>query len=100
MKVNLYCVEDIKAGRFNPPFVAQTSVDACRAFEKNCLNSESLWNKYPEDFRLVCVGTFDDENPIASEWKHPGFIASAMNYVTKTVSKQDLLNAAAATPAD
>lgn len=94
MKTKLYSVEDVKSGRFNPPFASQTDVDACRAFQRNCENTETLWNKYPEDFRLVHIGFFDDEQPMASQWAFPTVIASAMNYVQKKVSREDLITAA------
>lgn len=79
MKVNLYAVQDVKAHRFNPPFSGQSHVEAMRAFAQPCQNPESLWNKYPEDFSLFHIGTFDDESAQV-ESILPAFLSSALDH--------------------
>lgn len=86
MKYNLYSVEDVKAARFNPPFTADTHVDAIRAFAKPCQNPESLWNQYPTDYRLMFIGTFDN---ITGEVKSQNgtFISSALDHQPKPTAQ-------------
>jgi len=79
MKVNAYAVQDVKAHRYNRPFFMPTHVDAIRYFQQNCMNKESLWNTYPEDFRLMLIGEFDDETAKLTSCAET-FMASAIDY--------------------
>lgn len=55
----MYCVEDVRARRFIPPFLSENNQTAVRTFAAMANNEESLINRNPEDFRLWLVGNFD-----------------------------------------
>lgn len=63
MKLNVYSVFDVKAKVFGSPFYAQCHEIAIR----NCAaavresDQSSMLSKFPEDFTLYFVGTWDDE---------------------------------------
>lgn len=89
MKINLYAVQDVKADRFNSPFPSQTHAEAMRTFGETCLNTKTLWNKYPEDFRLFLVGSFDDTTCQMESIPVPTFLAAATDYVQEKPGLND-----------
>jgi len=59
----LYGVKDLKAGAFTtPPFGALSRGVAIRMFSSACQNQESDLGKYPADFELWELGSFDQGN--------------------------------------
>nr|DAE25655.1 MAG TPA: DNA binding protein [Microviridae sp. ctMIi2] len=84
MTTNAYAVQDIKANRYNNPFFMLSHAEAMRAFQQNCQNPETLWHKYPEDFRLMNIGAFDDETANLTSFKTPIYLCSGLDYVKKT----------------
>lgn len=60
MKMYVYSVLDAKAASYSYPFVAQNNALAIRMFEQTALDQNSMIYKYPEDYTLVVIGTFDD----------------------------------------
>lgn len=65
MKLALFSVQDLKAGVFLSPFPARSAIDAKRqiaaSFENSAMRDTPV-AKNPEDFRLMHVGSFDDES--------------------------------------
>lgn len=61
MKLGIYAVYDRKAGLFARPFTIQNDAMAMRAFLAAKQDTTSEMSKYPEDFGLHYLGTFDDE---------------------------------------
>lgn len=63
MLFNLYSVKDKTSGVFLQPFVARSDVDATRqlaaAFEDPAF-MQTPAGRYPQDFVLYGIGTFDD----------------------------------------
>lgn len=62
MKLGLYAVLDRKLGSFARPFVMNNDGMAVRAFLTAKQDPSSEMSKYPEDFSLYALGTFDDES--------------------------------------
>lgn len=61
MKLGIYAVQDRKAGTFARPFTIQNDAMAVRAFVAAKQDPSSELSKYPEDFALYYLGTFDDD---------------------------------------
>lgn len=64
MKFKLYSLHDVKMAIYLSPFVARNDVEATRQLagsmaDPNMRNSPMCLA--PSDFRLVCVGDFDDD---------------------------------------
>ncbi|WNK13816.1 MAG: nonstructural protein [Microvirus sp.] len=57
--MKLYCVRDVKSLSYNSPFAAENDLTAARLFESEVKSGGGLPSKFPADFELVVVGTFD-----------------------------------------
>lgn len=55
-----YAIKDLKAGMFNTPFFQPTHGAAERAFQELVNDSQSFVSKYPGDYDLYYLGTYDD----------------------------------------
>lgn len=60
--LNLYAVKDVKSQLFNNPFVQKTDGTAIRTFATACEDKNTDLNKYPSDFSLYRIGTYDEES--------------------------------------
>lgn len=61
MKLNMYSLYDAKAEIFHPPFYKHTHGEAERDTRTLVNDGKSMVNKYPEDYDLYHVGTYDDK---------------------------------------
>lgn len=62
MESKIFTVYDQKAGAYLPPFFLPTAGMAIRAFEE-CINSpDHQFGKYPHDYTLYQLGSFDDNS--------------------------------------
>lgn len=60
MTLKIFSVLDTKADAFMPPFFFSTVGQAVRAFKELANDASSSPGRHPNDFRLYCIGTFDD----------------------------------------
>lgn len=58
--MNVYTVLDVKAGRCAPPFLANSDAEARRLVAVTVVGSGTLPDRFPADFNLLIVGTWDD----------------------------------------
>ncbi len=58
----IYCIKDIKVAAFISPFAMANEVHAKRYFHELCNDETSTINKYPSDYELFRLGTFDDSS--------------------------------------
>lgn len=56
-----YCIVDRKAGLYNNPVFYLRDGQAVRDFQTLCSDKQTMIGRYPEDFALYCVGSFNDE---------------------------------------
>ena len=67
MKFHLYCMQDKTSGIFLQPFCARSETDARRqltlAFE-DLQFMQTPAGRYPQEFEMYHVGTFDDDTAI------------------------------------
>ncbi len=61
MRVELFAVFDAAAKRFIDPFCGPTLEYAIRGFREVCETDGHQFQKYPEDYSLFHVGSFDSE---------------------------------------
>lgn len=62
MKLNIFSLYDEKARNYNTPQYLAHKGEAIRMLQSTLDNKETMFAKYPEDFSLYCLGTFDDNN--------------------------------------
>lgn len=62
MLVQIFSVYDIKSKSFGQPFYSLTRGTAIRSFTDLVNDPQTSINKYPDDFTLFEIGTFDDNS--------------------------------------
>lgn len=61
MRVEFFSVFDMAAERYIDPFPAPTIQVAIRGFQEACQTENHQFTKFPEDYALYHVGSFDPE---------------------------------------
>lgn len=89
-KLNIYSVRDEKAKAYANPFFVPTTGMALRGFEQECLNKDSMLCKYPEDYNLFCLGSWDPSTGKVDHLEVPQHVGAASEYVRKDGSQEDL----------
>lgn len=82
MVFDLFSVHDVKASIFMSPFVARSSIDACRQIMASFSRPEMLETpvgRYPEDFRLYRIGLFDDADGLLKPISPPALVAEVLS---------------------
>lgn len=70
--VKLYAVKDNKASAYLEPFTCANDAVASRAFAQRCNDSNTVFYKFPQDFDLYEIGTYDQESSnIIQRDEHP-----------------------------
>lgn len=93
MNLVVVSIKDEKTGAFSQPSFVPTVGAAVRSFSELCNTKDSMCCKYPQDFTMYKIGTFDDElgffNPLmvtiedgAAPIFQPEVIARAVDYVS------------------
>lgn len=77
MKVFLYSVHDTKANYYNPPYVSPNSMTAARDFQLRCREPDSVFAKFPEDYQLEEIGTFNFETGEITRSEKPILVVTA-----------------------
>ncbi len=62
MTLKIFTVFDCKAKAYLPPFYSLQTASGLRAFEEVCNTPSHDFHKYPTDFSLFEIGTFDDQD--------------------------------------
>jgi len=66
MEKNLYSIYDKKSGIYAPPFVELTDGTAIRACTDLLQRQDLPFGKYPNDYHLVKIARWDEEEAHAS----------------------------------
>lgn len=64
MILKAFCLLDMKAGAFAVPFFMHHEAQARRAVTELALDLTTMVGKYPSDFALMEIGTFDDASGV------------------------------------
>lgn len=64
MNLQAYSVYDAKALVYAPPFFAATDGAALRSFQELANDLNTTVGKYPTDFSLWRIGSYDDQNGV------------------------------------
>lgn len=57
--MKLFAVHDTKGGFFLPPFTESSTVAALRGFEVAVNDGKAIFSRFPDDFALVELASFD-----------------------------------------
>ncbi len=80
MNQRIFVIKDHKAQIWKQPFYSQTVTEAERAFIDVLNDQDSTIAKYPKDFSLYTLGTFDTLNG-TFETTDPVLICDALDHV-------------------
>lgn len=61
MILRAYSLHDVKALQYHPPFFQSTDASAVRALRDLVNDLNTTVGRHPADFKLYCVGSYDDE---------------------------------------
>lgn len=78
MLLQMYSIRDQKAECFNTPFFQKTHGEAERSFTELCNDPKSMVAKYPDDYDLYHVGTYDDVKGVVKSLDTPQHIIKAV----------------------
>lgn len=79
---HLFSVLDTKSGIFSAPFCSVNENTATRDFGHACNDPTTDLNRYPGDFVLVKLGTYDETSAqieVLQVHKHLGFASQFIN---------------------
>jgi len=89
--MKLFAMLDVKANFYMQPFPEKSTISALRGFDVAVNNSESIFSRFPDDFCLMEIGTFDQESGLLSAYDAPQNLGSART-VLKNTSKELAIN--------
>lgn len=87
MILSVFSVRDRKAGMFNRPFLEINKAMALRGFQMDCMNSESLMHKFPDDYELCFLGTFNQESGVFQTLPREEILAEPRNFIQMQAAK-------------
>lgn len=85
MQLKAYSIRDSKAEVFNTPFFSKTHGEAERNFQQLTKDSNSMVNKYPEDYDLYHLGTYDDSTGTFEALDTPQHMVKAISLIKPTL---------------
>lgn len=83
MQTIMFSTYDAKAKTFSAPFTMLTIGMAIRGFEEATKNPESMLHRYPNDFSLYEIGTYEDSNATMTQKIPMNLLAVASEFVNK-----------------
>ena len=86
MNLEIFCFFDSKSGIFHPPFFMRTKEHAFRYFQELCQKDENDFAKYPQDYSMFYLGSFDDVSCSFSLETAPVSLALAVEYAGRDSS--------------
>lgn len=82
MKMYLYAIRDCIAGCFDGVFTFRSNADARRAFCAICNDRGSNYGRYPSDYDLYAVGSFDTESARLDMPDSPVFLSHGSEFAS------------------
>lgn len=79
MVVGMYCIYDIKTCVFHPPMFCHNDDHAIRVCHQVGQQGKQIFAEYPEDFKLFCVGSFDDATGQIKSLPSPRYVANILD---------------------
>lgn len=86
--MKLYSVHDMKAGYYSSPVVHRSNGEAIRAFETSCKDPNLMLNKFPADFTLAILGTYDVDTGTIVPYDKITPLVNGADYLEKPPTKE------------
>lgn len=91
--MKLFAVLDVKANYFLQPFADSSTVGALRGFEIGCNDPKSTFNRFPDDFALCELASFDVNSGALVAHAAPLNLATARSLIRNDVPATPLFEA-------
>lgn len=89
MELKVFSIFDEKALVFRTPiFMCQTG-QVVRAFDSLVNDKQSEINRYPADFKLYEMGTFDDNSGLLVSLPQPKYVCAALDFFKPVAKAED-----------
>lgn len=79
--LKVFSVHDSKAEAYLNPFYMRTTGEAIRAFSSTCNDEKTDFHKFPSDYTLVEIGSFDPSNGNITAHEKPIILSNASEYI-------------------
>lgn len=79
MELKIYSIRDSKGEIYMQPFFQKTHGEAERSFKQLANDEKTTVSKFPEDFDLYHLGTYDDQTGQIDSLDTPQHIMKAVN---------------------
>lgn len=79
--MKIYCVYDCKVESYGTPFFFKTKGDALRGFSEVANDLKTQIGKYPQDFTLFELGSYDELTGKFTIYSTPVALGVAIEYV-------------------
>lgn len=89
MEKQVFSLHDEKANAYTQPFFMDQKGQALRALDGIVNSPDSNVNKYPQDFKLYKLGTFNDWDGVLTSLATPELIANATDFVKLETKKEN-----------
>lgn len=86
MELKVFSIRDSKGEIFHQPFFNKSHGEAERNFRELTNDQKSMISKYPEDFDLYYLGTYDDNSGRMEPLDTPQHIIKAVNVKQQSIS--------------
>jgi len=67
MKLNMYSIFDTASGTYQKPIFSRADGEIMREFQNICVDEKHPCGMHPEDYSLIRVGTFEDQNGLLND---------------------------------
>lgn len=78
MELKAFSIRDQKSEVFNTPFFQKTHGEAERSFRELVQDPKSMVSKYPDDYDLYYLGTYNDQNGLIDPLTTPQHVVKAV----------------------
>ena len=97
---NIYSIRDEKAESYGVLFSAVTDGCACRVFDQLLVADTQKIAKYPEDFLLVSLGTFDPCTGTVDRLPAPRVVVNGISRIAYLRSLREAVDARTTPPTE
>lgn len=90
MELKAFSIRDAKAEIFNPPFFTKTHGEAERTFTELVRDEKTMVGKYPDDYDLYFIGSYDDQTGKIKALDTPQHLIKAVQISTRKQNLQSV----------
>jgi len=94
MILKVICVHDSKAQSYDRPFFTKNTVDALRSWSQICKDPDAPFSKFPSDFALFELGTFDQISGKFIQYEQPVHLSNVIQQTGPGLPQGDHINGA------